>query len=97
MPRRDIQAAGQRVAANIRRARRWNDLTQEDLAIRMAQRGHGWTAGTVGFVERGARNVTVDELDDLAAILNTTITAMVSDSGDPSLSVHGREPLAIER
>lgn len=35
----------------------------------MATLGHGWVQATVSEVERGGRNLTVDELHDLASVL----------------------------
>lgn len=57
------------LAANVRDYRQLRGLSQEQLAQKMAELGHPWTAGIVGFVERGDRNVTVDELVGLAFCL----------------------------
>ena len=57
------------LAANVRDYRQLRGLSQEQLAQKMTELGHPWTAGIVGFVERGDRNVTVDELVGVAFCL----------------------------
>jgi transcriptional regulator with XRE-family HTH domain len=58
------------VAANIRSLRALRGLNQETLAEKMQHLKHGWSRATVSEVERGDRNVTVDELASLAVVLN---------------------------
>jgi transcriptional regulator with XRE-family HTH domain len=58
------------LAENVRAWRLVRDLTQEELAAGMKARGHEWSAGTVGFVERGDRTVSVDEYVSLAIALD---------------------------
>ena len=57
------------LADNVRAYRQLRRMSQEELAAGMAGLGHPWTAGVVGFVERGDRNVTVGELLGLALVL----------------------------
>jgi transcriptional regulator with XRE-family HTH domain len=52
---------GEIVAENVRTWRGVRRLSQAELAARMSGLGHPWTESIVGFVERGQRNVTVDE------------------------------------
>jgi transcriptional regulator with XRE-family HTH domain len=52
---------GEIVAENVRTWRGVRRLSQAQLAARMSDLGHPWTESIVGFVERGQRNVTVDE------------------------------------
>jgi transcriptional regulator with XRE-family HTH domain len=60
------------LAANIRVLRLSCGLEQSDVAERMTFLGHRWTQQTISEVERGRRNVTVDELLGLALILDAT-------------------------
>ena len=66
------QFPSQGLAQNVRVIRRWWDLSQADLAERMANLGHGWVRQTVGEVERSRRSVSVDELLGLAMALKTS-------------------------
>ncbi len=75
-PGRDRRApqAGSRflsdvLADNIRAVRAQRRLKQEDVAEGMRKLGHPWTRQTVGEVEQGRRNVTVDELLALGLVL----------------------------
>ncbi len=52
------------VALAIRRERRIQEITQEELSTRA-----GMPEQSLGYVERGARCLTVDELTRLAAAL----------------------------
>jgi transcriptional regulator with XRE-family HTH domain len=58
------------LADNVRIWRGLRGLSQAQLADRMSRLGHGWSESIVGFVERGQRNVTVDELIGLTIALN---------------------------
>lgn len=49
------------LADNMRTWRNLRRLSQAEVAERMTRLGHGWSESIVGFVERGQRNVTVDE------------------------------------
>ncbi len=70
----------------VRAFRKLRGLSQDQLGYRMAELGHGWTAGIVGFVERGDRNVTVNELLGLALVLGLPIGKLLSPAG--LLGVH---------
>lgn len=74
------------LADNVRAYRKLRGLSQEQLGERMAELGHGWTAGIVGFVERGERNVTVNELLGLALVLGVPIGKLLAPAG--ILGVH---------
>jgi len=54
-------------------------MTQEDLAEQMCHLRHARTRATVSEVERGDRNVTVDELGSLTVALG----ALLSELLDP--------------
>ncbi len=69
------------LAQNLRAYRAIRELKQDDLGERMALLGHEWTAGTVGFVERGDRAVSVDELVGLSLCLHLTIGQLLDPTG----------------
>jgi transcriptional regulator with XRE-family HTH domain len=69
------------LAANVRGYRLVQGMDQAELARRMAALGHRWDAGTVGFVERGDRNVTVSELLGLMLALGKTFAELVDPTG----------------
>ena len=73
------------LAANLRAYRLLRHLTQDGLATRMTQLGHGWGRSTVSAVEGRTRNVTVDELFGLALCLGVTIGQLL-DPGGPDRS-----------
>src|SRR5690606_10504137 len=66
---------------NVRKRRQLRDLTQDQLAARMTALGHEWTAGIAGFVERGDRTVTVDELVGLAVALEVSVGDLLDPAG----------------
>src|SRR5437870_2675105 len=58
------------LADNLRAVRAQRRLKQEDIAAGMRKLGHPtWVRATVSEVERGRRNVTVNELLPLALLL----------------------------
>jgi transcriptional regulator with XRE-family HTH domain len=69
------------LAKNMRAIRSLNDLTQGDVAARIAEFGHPWHQSTVGHVERGTRTVSTDELFALAACLQTTVAKLLDPQG----------------
>jgi transcriptional regulator with XRE-family HTH domain len=60
---------------NVRKARVAKGFSQEDLA-ELA----GLHRNYVGGVERGERNISIDNMEKLAKALGTTIAKLVSDS-----------------
>jgi transcriptional regulator with XRE-family HTH domain len=69
------------VASNVRKRRLLRGLKQDELAARMAAFGHEWTAGIVGFVERGDRAVSVDEFVGLAIALEVSAGELLDPTG----------------
>lgn len=65
------------LARNLGAVRRLRGYRQELVAERMMYLGHSWSRQTVGEVEQGRRNVTVDELFSLALVLEITIDRML--------------------
>jgi transcriptional regulator with XRE-family HTH domain len=55
-----------------RARRRWS---QDDLADRMAV--HKWTRATVSDLERGNRNITLEEIIDLALAFEVTVAYLL--------------------
>jgi transcriptional regulator with XRE-family HTH domain len=68
-PHPEARFPSQVLAANVRILRGLRKLNQEELAARMNHLRHQWTRATVSEVERGDRNVTVDELASLCVVL----------------------------
>ena len=73
--------ASEIVARNIRGYRAVKGLEQKQVAALMSRHGHDWNANTVGAVERGYRNVTVDELVSVAAVLGVTVPQLLDPPG----------------
>jgi transcriptional regulator with XRE-family HTH domain len=69
------------LAENLRAYRLLRHVTQDALAARMAQLGHGWGRSTVSAVEGRSRNVTVDELFGLALSLGVAIGDLLDPAG----------------
>ena len=69
------------LATNIRDYRVLRHITQDDLAARMNQLGHGWGRSTVSAVEGSGRNVTTDELFGLAIVFAVTIGQLLDPTG----------------
>lgn len=79
------------LADNTRAYRLLGRLEQTDVAERMASLGHPWTRQTVSDVERGRRNLTVDELLGLAMVFGVSIGALL----DP-MAPDGRGRAALD-
>ncbi len=70
------------VAANVRAFRVLQpDGSQPTLAKAMQGLGHNWVAQTISEVERGGRNVTVDELCSLALVFGVTVSDLLDPHG----------------
>jgi transcriptional regulator with XRE-family HTH domain len=65
------------LARNLGAVRRLRGWRQEFVSERMMYLGHPWTQQTVSEVERGRRNVTVDELFSLALVFEITIERLL--------------------
>ena len=71
------QSVRQLFSQNVRKARLAKGLSQEDLAeLASLHRNY------VGGVERGERNISIDNMEKLARALGTTIAKLVP--GSPS-------------
>lgn len=56
-------------------------MTQDHLADRMEQLGHGWGRSTVSAVEGKRRNVTTDELFGLTIVFAVTFGQLLDPTG----------------
>jgi len=74
-----LQSARQTFSKNVRKARVGRGLSQEDLA-ELADLHRNY----VGGVERGERNISVDNMERIARALHTTIGTLLEES--PALS-----------
>jgi transcriptional regulator with XRE-family HTH domain len=76
---RDILAANFRAA----RARAKPKLGQELVAARMRALGYReWRYQTVGAVEKGKRRLTAEKIRALARVLETSVVALISPTGE---------------
>ena len=69
------------LADNIRAWRLLRRLEQAEVASRMAKLDHTWGPSTVSQVERGRRNITVDELLALAIALSVPVWVLLDPLG----------------
>jgi len=67
-PRRPKNSARSRVAANVRARRKDRGISQEELADLA-----GLHRTYVGSIERGERNVSIDNIERLAAALRVDV------------------------
>jgi transcriptional regulator with XRE-family HTH domain len=80
------------LARNIRALRGLRGWRQELVAERMMFLGHQWTRQTVGEVEQGRRNVTVDELLSLALVLVITVDRLLDARPGRIIFPDAKEP-----
>ena len=75
------------IAEKVRAYRLLRRLKQDDVAEKMRELRHPWTQATVSQVERGQRNLTVDELVGLSIVyglsLNELLDPVPVDGGPP--------------
>jgi transcriptional regulator with XRE-family HTH domain len=80
------------VAEKVRAYRLLRRMTQDDLAAGMRELRHRtWVRATVSEVERGRRNVTIDELVGLSSVLEVAMFELA----DPT-PLEGGEPPALD-
>jgi transcriptional regulator with XRE-family HTH domain len=69
------------LAANVRAHRLLRRLEQSDVAERMNSLGHPWVQQTVSGVERGQRNLTVDEILGLCLVFGAKLGELLDPTG----------------
>jgi transcriptional regulator with XRE-family HTH domain len=79
------------VTEKVRAYRLLRRLKQDDVAEKMRELRHPWTQATVSQVERGQRNLTVDELVGLSIVFELTLNELL----DP-VPVDGGPPPALD-
>jgi transcriptional regulator with XRE-family HTH domain len=65
------------VAEKVRGYRLLGRMKQDDVAEKMRELRHPWTQATVSQVERGQRNLTVDELVGLSIVLGLSLNELL--------------------
>lgn len=92
------------LARNLGAVRRLRGWRQEFVSERMMYLGHPWSRQTVGEVEQGRRNVTVDELFSLALVFEITVARLLDarpgrlifpDSKEPNRKVALVRPTSV--
>ena len=72
----------QNIAANLRTYREAGNISQDELAQRMADRGFGFSQATIWKIERGQRPVRASELIAFADALGImSVTSLTSEPG----------------
>jgi transcriptional regulator with XRE-family HTH domain len=65
------------VAEKVRAWRLLRHLQQADVAEKMRELRHPWTQATVSQVERGQRNLTIDELVGLSIVFDVSLNELL--------------------
>lgn len=65
------------IGANVKRLRLAAGLTQEELAVKAAS-----DQRFISEMERGERNLTIDNIENIAVTLGTTVVVLVSEPSD---------------
>jgi transcriptional regulator with XRE-family HTH domain len=90
-PLRGSRFLSDTVMEKVRAYRLLRRLKQEDVAEEMRKLRHPWTQATVSQVERGQRNLTVDELVGLSIVFELSLNELL----DP-VPVGGGPPPALD-
>jgi transcriptional regulator with XRE-family HTH domain len=77
-------SARQIFSKNVRKARLAKSLSQEDLAELS-----GLHRNYIGGVERGERNIAVDNMEKIAKALSTTIPSLLRNPSSPAKFLKG--------
>ena len=86
-PREDsFTGIDQNIAANMRTYREAGNISQEELAQRMADRGFGFSQATIWKIESGQRPVRVSELVALADSLQ--VLSVMDLASEPAAGRH---------
>ena len=99
----DRKTAEETVGANIKTRRAQLGLTQAQLAEAMQGLGHSWIQTTVAKTEAADRPLRVNEVADLARVLDVRVPELVSTDADwaiesinTTLAMHGANANRLE-
>jgi transcriptional regulator with XRE-family HTH domain len=99
----DRKTAEEYVGANIKTRRAQLGLTQAQLAEAMQGLGHSWIQTTVAKTEAADRPLRVNEVADLARVLDVRVPELVSTDADwavesinTTLAMHGAHANRLE-
>lgn len=67
-----VLSAREIFARNVRRVRRWRELSQESLALEA-----GLSRPYLGEIERAVRSVSIDAMEQIATALNVPLRDLV--------------------
>jgi transcriptional regulator with XRE-family HTH domain len=73
-----VPSAREVFARNVRRVRRWREISQESLALEA-----GLSRAYLGEVERATRSVSIDIMGQIAIALNVPLRELV----DPQMKI----------
>lgn len=76
------ESADERLGTNLRILREQKQMSQAELARRMADEGHGWHQSTVARTEAGRQSVRITEGEALAGILGVPIARLLWASAE---------------
>lgn len=77
----EVGQTDQRFAANLRLARERAGMSQDDLAQRMSDQGYKFHQNTITRIESGRRKVSLEEANQLAQAVGTTVDALSRPTG----------------
>jgi transcriptional regulator with XRE-family HTH domain len=77
------KTASHRVGSNVRTLRTELKMTQADLADAMAKAKFPVHLNTISKIERGDREISVDELEAFARVFGVSTESLLEDAGDP--------------
>jgi transcriptional regulator with XRE-family HTH domain len=77
------KTASHRVGSNVRTLRTELKMTQADLADAMAKAKFPVHLNTISKIERGDREISVDELEAFSRVFGVSTQSLLEDAGDP--------------
>ncbi len=77
------KTASHRVGTNVRALRTDLQMTQAELADMMAKSRYPVHLNTISKIERGDRDISVDELEAFARVFGVATESLLEDVGDP--------------
>ena len=77
------KTASHRVGTNVRTLRTELKMTQAELADSMAKAKFPVHLNTISKIERGDREISVDELEAFARVFGVSTESLLEDAGDP--------------